>query len=58
MKITNTLDLSCSVVHQALCVTVNDITNANHVGDAYATTQRIGAWARDQGYNAIIAPSA
>jgi len=58
VKISNVLDLTDPAARQALGITVNDITNTNHGGDAYTTTQRIGAWARDQGYNAIIAPSA
>ncbi|MFC5742468.1 hemagglutinin repeat-containing protein [Dyella tabacisoli] len=55
--INNVLDLTDPAARKALGVTLEDITNPTHGGDAYNSSQRISAWARDQGYQAILAPS-
>lgn len=52
------LDLTNPAARQALGITVEDITISTHGGSAYNTTQRLSTWARDQGYKAILAPSA
>jgi filamentous hemagglutinin len=54
----NVLDLTNPAARQALGVSLSDITQAEHGGSAYSATQRISAWARDQGYQGILAPSA
>jgi filamentous hemagglutinin len=58
VTINNVLDLTNPAARKALGVTADDLTNVSHGGDAYAVTQRLSAWARDQGYQAILAPSA
>ncbi|ALN65272.1 filamentous hemagglutinin family N-terminal domain protein [Lysobacter antibioticus] len=54
----NVLDLTDPAALKALGVTKEMLTNASHGGDSYALTHRLSAWARDQGYEAILAPSA
>ena len=53
VRVDNVLDLTNSSVRRQLGVTLEDITSNN-----YTTTQRIGDWARQNGYNGILAPSA
>ena len=44
---------------RALGVTKAQITQSSHgANGAYSHTQRISEWAREQGYNGILAPSA
>ncbi len=56
--VNNVLDLTNPAARQALGVTLEDLTQSMHGGASYEATQRISAWARQQGYNAILAPSA
>ncbi|KVE28737.1 cell surface protein [Burkholderia singularis] len=56
--INNVLDLTNPAARQALGVTLDQLTSASHGGDAYTAPQAISAWAREQGYQAILAPSA
>ncbi|WP_186260483.1 hemagglutinin repeat-containing protein, partial [Burkholderia gladioli] len=56
--INNVLDLTNPAARQALGVTVDQLTSPSHGGDAYTAPQAISAWAREQGYQAILAPSA
>ena len=58
VSINNVLDLTNPAARQALGVTLDEITQVGHGGAAYATPQRLSEWARDQGYKAILAPSA
>ncbi|WP_236614431.1 RES family NAD+ phosphorylase, partial [Xanthomonas vasicola] len=52
------LDLTNPAVRKALWVDMQDLTEASHGGSSYVSPQRISAWARGQGYDAILAPSA
>lgn len=52
-KIDNMLDLSNPTVRQKLGVSLEDLT-----GDSYSVTQRLGKFAKNNGYNGILAPSA
>ncbi|WP_080934343.1 hemagglutinin repeat-containing protein, partial [Xanthomonas albilineans] len=52
------LDLTNPAVRKALWVDMQDLTEASHGGNSYVSPQRISAWARGQGYDAILAPSA
>ncbi|WP_080432199.1 contact-dependent inhibition toxin BcpA [Burkholderia ubonensis] len=56
--INNVLDLTDPAARQALGVTLDQITQSSHGGASYDATQRISNWARQQGYQAILAPSA
>ncbi|NIE58189.1 MULTISPECIES: RES family NAD+ phosphorylase [unclassified Burkholderia] len=56
--VNNVLDLTDPTARQALGVTLDQITQSSHGGAAYDATQAISNWARDQGYQAILAPSA
>jgi len=56
--INNVLDLTNPAAQKALGVTADDLTNGAHGGSSYTITQQLSAWARDQGYQAILAPSA
>lgn len=47
------LDLTDPVTRKNLGVTLSDIS-----GDSYAATQRLGDWAKTNGYDGILAPSA
>ena len=53
VSITNMLDLNNPAVRDRLGVSLTDIT-----ADSYSVTHRIGEYARAEGYNGIIAPSA
>lgn len=52
-KLKNALDLTDPSVRQKLGVSLEDIT-----GDSYQTTQRLAKWARKNGFDGIVAPSA
>jgi filamentous hemagglutinin len=54
----NVADLTNPAARDALGITLDQLTNTAHGAAAYSTTQRISAWARSQGYQAILAPSA
>ncbi|MFA8391348.1 RES family NAD+ phosphorylase [Burkholderia ubonensis] len=56
--INNVLDLTDPAARRALGVTLDQITQSSHGGASYDATQRISNWARQQGYQAILAPSA
>ncbi|HEM7875019.1 RES family NAD+ phosphorylase [Burkholderia contaminans] len=56
--INNVLDLTDPAARQALGVTLDQITQPSHGGTSYDATQAISNWARQQGYQAILAPSA
>lgn len=59
MQVAGVLDLTNPAALRALGVTREQITRSSHgVSGSYDLTQRIARWARDQGYNAILAPSA
>ncbi len=59
VKIDNVLDLTDPAALRALSVTREQITLSSHgANGAYNQTQRIAEWAREQGYNGILAPSA
>jgi filamentous hemagglutinin len=59
VRIDNVLDLTDPAALRALGVTKAQITQSSHgVNGAYSHTQRIAEWAREQGYNGILAPSA
>ena len=59
VRIDNVLDLTDPAALKALGVTKDQITKSSHgVNGAYTHTQRIAEWAREQGYNGILAPSA
>ena len=59
VRLEGVLDLTDSAALRALGVTRADITLSSHgVNGAYTQTQRIAEWARAQGYNGILAPSA
>ncbi|MBX3654967.1 MAG: hemagglutinin repeat-containing protein [Ramlibacter sp.] len=58
IAINNVLDLTDPVVRRALNLSLSDLTQPSHGGAAYVIPQRLGQWAREQGYNAILAPSA
>jgi RES domain-containing protein len=53
IQLGNVLDLTNSATRRELGVTLRDIT-----GNSYTHTQRIGDWARVNGYDGILAPSA
>ncbi|SOT98241.1 filamentous hemagglutinin [Xanthomonas arboricola pv. fragariae] len=54
----NVLDLTDPIALRALGLNKIQITNSTHGAEAYIIPQRISGWARDQGYEAILAPSA
>nr|WP_232472031.1 RES family NAD+ phosphorylase [Vibrio gazogenes] len=54
VKLKKVLDLTDSQVRGKLNVTLEDITN----GSDYSKTQAIGKWAKEHGYDGILAPSA
>ena len=59
VQIGGVLDLTNPAALKALGVTREQIVRSSHgVDGAYDQTQRIARWARKQGYNAILAPSA
>lgn len=59
VRIAGTLDLTDPAALRALGVTRDQIVMSSHgANGAYNHTQRIAEWAREQGYNAILAPSA
>lgn len=59
VQVAGVLDLTNPAALRALGVTREQITRSSHgVSGSYDLTQRIARWARDQGYNAILAPSA
>ncbi len=49
----NVLDLTDSNVRNQLGVDLKDLT-----GESYKTTQQLGDWAIENGYDGILAPSA
>ncbi|MFV0388903.1 MAG: RES domain-containing protein [Pyrinomonadaceae bacterium] len=53
VRVANVLDLTNPSVRQQLDVSLEDLTS-----NSYTTTQRIGDWARQNGYDGILAPSA
>lgn len=53
VKLNNALDLTDAKVRKELGVTLKDLTS-----DGYDVTQKIGTYARQNGYDGIIAPSA
>ncbi|RED45624.1 RES domain-containing protein, partial [Seonamhaeicola aphaedonensis] len=53
VKLNNALDLTDAKVRKELGVTLKDLTS-----DGYDITQKIGTYARQNGYDGIIAPSA
>lgn len=53
VSVDKVLDLTNPSVRRQLGVSLDDLTSND-----YTTTQRIGDWARQQGYNGILAPSA
>ena len=52
-ELKNALDLRDPDVRKRLNVTLDDIT-----GNDYTKTHKIGNWARDNGFDGILAPSA
>jgi len=59
VRIEGVLDLTDPAALRALGVTRYEITQSSHgANGSYNHTQRIARWAREQGYNAILAPSA
>lgn len=56
--VNNVLDLPNPAARQALGITLEQLTQSTHGGDAYKVTQALSAWAREQGYQTILAPSA
>jgi filamentous hemagglutinin len=59
VRIDNVLDLTDPAALRALGVTKAQITQSSHgANGSYTHTQRISEWAREQGYNGILAPSA
>jgi filamentous hemagglutinin len=59
VRIDNVLDLTDPAALKALGVTKDQITKSSHgANGAYTQTQKIAEWAREQGYNGILAPSA
>nr|WP_314418171.1 RES family NAD+ phosphorylase [Pseudescherichia vulneris] len=53
VQLNNVLDLTHPNVRDQLGVSLKDIT-----GSEYDVTHQIGAWAKSQGYDGILAPSA
>jgi RES domain-containing protein len=53
VQIENVLDLTNPRTRRELGVTLRDLT-----GDSYKITQQVGDWARVNGYDGILAPSA
>lgn len=53
VQLNNALDLRSQSVRRQIGVTQKQIT-----GDSYDYTQVIGGWAKENGYDGIIAPSA
>lgn len=53
VKLNNTLDLTNPNVREQLGVSYKDI-----ISDDYTKTQQIGAWAKENGFDSILAPSA
>jgi uncharacterized protein RhaS with RHS repeats len=53
VQLNNVLDLTRSGVRDKLGVSLSDIT-----GNDYIITHQIGSWAKEQGYDGILAPSA
>lgn len=53
MQLNNVLDLTRPNVRDQLGVSLKDIT-----GSEYDVTHQIGSWAKSQGYDGILAPSA
>ncbi|MEN4890116.1 RES family NAD+ phosphorylase [Erwinia billingiae] len=53
VQLNNVLDLTRSGVRDKLGVSLSDIT-----GNDYSITHQIGSWAKEQGYDGILAPSA
>ncbi|MFS2223464.1 RHS repeat-associated core domain-containing protein [Pantoea sp. B65] len=53
VQLNNVLDLTNSGVRDKLGVSLKDIT-----GNSYDVTHQIGSWAKAQGYDGILAPSA
>ncbi len=53
VRVDNVLDLTNPSVRRQLGVSLEDLTSND-----YSTTQRVGDWARQNGYNGILAPSA
>ncbi len=53
IRLNNVLDLTDPSVRSRVGVSLDDIS-----GDSYQYTQQIGTWARQQGYDGILAPSA
>ena len=59
VRIDNVLDLTDPAALRALGVTREQITLSSHgANGSYNQAQRIAEWAREQGYNGILAPSA
>jgi filamentous hemagglutinin len=59
VQIDGILDLTNPAAQKALGVTRDQILQSSHgANGAYTQTQRIAEWARGQGYNGILAPSA
>ncbi|WP_343239069.1 hemagglutinin repeat-containing protein, partial [Stenotrophomonas sp.] len=59
VKIEGVLDLTNPAALRALGVTREQVVMSSHgANGSYDQTQRIASWAREQGYNAILAPSA
>jgi len=53
VKLTNVLDLTDARVRLHLGIEMDDI-----IGDSYSKTHPIGKWARENGFDGILAPSA
>ncbi|WP_186775151.1 RES family NAD+ phosphorylase [Allorhodopirellula solitaria] len=57
VRLDNFLDLSNPAVRSRLGVSLDDLVRTSG-DDIYEVTQQLGRFAREQGYNGIIAPSA
>ena len=53
VQLNNVLDLTRANVREQLGISLKDIT-----GNEYGVTHQIGSWAKSQGYDGILAPSA
>jgi len=57
IQLNNVLDLTKPGVREQLGVSLADLTRTSGA-DKYAITHQVGSWAKAQGYDGILAPSA
>ena len=58
VRLNNVLDFTKPEIRDQLGVSLKDLTRTGDGPDIYSVTHQVGTWAKAQGYDGILAPSA